>query len=63
MARYRLQYDWSHTAALLAKLHNMLRGPNTPAKTPAYFHPDPPSHAAAQPTERVKPTELRGVIG
>lgn len=59
MARFRIQYDWNHTAAVIAKIHNMLRGKNSPAKSPIDFHPCPPDR---EPTERVTPTELHGLL-
>ena len=62
MAKHRIQYDWTHTSSLLAKLHNMLRGKNSPARQPADFHPCPPAKPKPRPSERMKATQRRNLL-
>ena len=61
MFRARVQYDWSHTAEIVCKIHNMLRAKNSPARHPRDFHPCPPDREPAEKI-RVKPCEIRHLI-
>jgi hypothetical protein len=39
LAEARIDYDWNHTAAILALVANCNRAPHTPPFYPRQFHP------------------------
>lgn len=41
MVQGRRDQAWNHTASLLAKLHNLMRGENDEILQPSSFHPNP----------------------
>lgn len=59
MDEARSERQWDHTAAVLAMLFNVNRGKDTPARTPASFHPHRLAEAEAK--KKARPVRKMGI--